>query len=70
MDPTPTSYFLAAKTAHAWRQRGIIEAGAVSHLIDMATHAALPCIRKAARRVVGDVGCAHMIPTGERRRAV
>ena len=67
MDPTPTSYWLAAQTALAWHRRGIIEADSVNHLIHIATYAS-PCLRAAARRVVAYVGCGHMV--GERRGAV
>lgn len=67
MDPTPTSYWLAAQTARMWHRRGVIDYDSARHLIHIATYAALPCLRAAARRVCGEVGCSHMIAAGERR---
>ena len=66
IDPTPISFWLAARAARTWHRRGIIEGNAVKHLIDIATYAS-PALRAAARRVVGEVGCSHMIVAGERR---
>ncbi len=69
MNPLPNSFWEAARAAHKWHLRGIIDADSVQFLIHMATHASAP-YRKAARRVVGEVGCGHMIAAGERRGAV
>ena len=51
MDPTFMSYLLAARTIRYWYARGAIQADSLCQLIHIATYAALPCIRKAARRV-------------------
>ncbi len=67
MDPTLISYWLAAQTALACHRRGLIEADTVKHLIHIANYAS-PRLRAAARRVVAQVGCGHMV--GERRGAV
>ncbi len=66
MDPTANSFFAAKRAALAGHRRGIIDADSVQFLIHMATHASAP-YRRAARRVVGEVGCGHMIAAGERR---
>ena len=66
MDPTPTSFWLAAQAVRYWHARGAIEYDSMIQLINIATYAS-PALRGAARRVVGEVGCAHMIEAGERR---
>ena len=70
MDATLTSYWHAAQAARAWQRGGIIDGDSVSQLIHIATHAALPGLRAAARRTVSEMNCGHMIAAGERRGMV
>lgn len=70
MSPTETTFLslcFAVQAARMWHRRGVIDYDSTRHLIHIATHAALPCLRAAARRVCGEVGCGHMIAAGERR---
>ena len=67
MNPTPVSFWEAKRAALAWHRAGVIDLDSIVYLIAMASHASAP-FRKAARRVVSECGCGHMV--GERRGAV
>ena len=67
MDALFMSYCLATRAAFEGHRRGIIEASAVQHLLDMADKTKWPRLSQAARDVVRDCGCGHML--GERRVA-
>ncbi len=65
MDAQFVSYCLATRAAFEGYRRGVIEASAVQHLLDMAAEVAWPRLASAARQAVCDVDCGHMV--GERR---
>lgn len=67
MDALFMSYCLNTRAAFEGYRRGVIEAGAVQQLLDMATMVAWPRLASAARQAVQDCGCGHMV--GERRGA-
>ena len=67
MDALYMSYCLSTRAAFAGYRRGVIEANAVQQLIHIAAMVAWPRLAQAARQVVCDVNCRHML--GERRGA-
>lgn len=67
MNPTPNSFFAAKRAALAGHRRGVIDADAVQFLIHMAIHASAP-YHKAARRVVGECECGHVMSSIQLKR--